>query len=156
MRSSTPSCTSCCAFPMVSRSRRRSPSAGRPARTDRFGAGRCRSSCSPSSGARPRLGRSILPARATLLPVRRADARRPLVWRHGGERYKENNGARRPKGTSMMLLMLLVVLLLLALIFGIGAVIKGVIWLAIVGFIAFVVLTAAAIGASRRPARSRG
>jgi hypothetical protein len=34
-------------------------------------------------------------------------------------------------------------------------VIKGVIWLAIVGFLAFVVLTAAAIGASRRPSRNR-
>jgi purine-cytosine permease-like protein len=67
-------------------------------------------------------------------------------------RYKERDSALPPKDLSMILLVLLLVL---ALIFGIGAVIKGVIWLAIVGFLAFVVLTAAAIGASRRPSRNR-
>jgi hypothetical protein len=45
---------------------------------------------------------------------------------------------------------ILIVLLLLALVFGVGAVIEGIVWLAIVGLILAVVLAAAAIGLFRR------
>jgi hypothetical protein len=44
----------------------------------------------------------------------------------------------------------LLALLLLCLVFGIGAVIEGIAWLAIVGFLLVVVLTAIAIGTFRR------
>ena len=46
---------------------------------------------------------------------------------------------------------LLVILVLLALVFGIGALIQGVIWLASVGFILALVLVALAISRFRSP-----
>jgi hypothetical protein len=72
------------------------------------------------------------------------------AWSRGIAAVHVEASHTKPPGRTDVIVGVLIVLLLLCVVFGVGAVIKGIAWLAIVGLLLAVVLIAITIGQLRR------